>query len=139
MVYADELAFNPYGVRAKSWAATGMNQPLRKGGLKLPPLYGLVLMTASTGLFAYLVSPHAILIQDALELFSQVHSREQAAGNPRAGEQGSAQAGKTLLFWDNLPMHRSRVVLEGVRELGWAVSYNAPYSSAWHCIEAAFA
>ena len=49
------------------------------------------------------------------------------------------QQGVTTLFWDNLRSHHSRDLLGLVESFGWQVVFNAPYSSAWHSIETAFA
>lgn len=35
-------------------------------------------------------------------------------------------------------MHRNKDVIRAVKDLGWTMQYNAPYSSQWHCIETAF-
>jgi hypothetical protein len=125
VVYADEISFNPYSTRAKAWAHTGTNQPLFKGGLQLPPLYALVCMSSTEGLVSYVLSERPIRSEDALSLFAALSGRDSPAGN--------------LLFWDNLPLHRSGRVLAAAGEAGFRVLFNAPYSSAWHCIETAFA
>lgn len=125
VLHADELAFSAYSTRAKAWARTGENQPLFKGGLRLPPLYALVCMSATEGLVSYVLSERPIQTTDALALFTGLSGRDSPAGS--------------LLFWDNLPMHRSRVVLAAAAGAGLRVLFNAPYSSAWHSIETAFA
>lgn len=125
ILYADEVAFVPYSVRAKSWARTGENQVLRKGGSRLRPLYALVCVTPETGLLSYVLSEAPIRKPDALTLFEALADREPLTNS--------------ALFWDNLPMHRSREVVAGASEHDLTLTYNAPYSSKYHCIELAFA
>jgi hypothetical protein len=124
ILYADEVSFNAYGVRMRSWAGLGENQTLSKGNLKLPPLYVLV-VSAEVGLEAYSLSSRPIRGPDAIELIQSMGARQRS--------------GTTTLFWDNLPMHRNREVVQSVEDQGWLPLYNAPYSGPWHCIEVAFA
>jgi hypothetical protein len=121
----DELVFSPYSIRAKAWAGVGENQGLSKGGLRIPAIYAIVAMSREHGLAGFVISEKPIVKQDALNLLSAF--------------EGAGIFNETVLFWDNLRMHHSKVIVERVAELGWTMAFNAPYSSAWHCIEAAFA
>jgi transposase len=125
VLYCDELSFSPYSTRAQTWAGKGFNQALTKGNLRLPALYAVVVISASGGLESFYMSEAPIVIADLLKLFWSMRPYYQQ--------------GVTTLFWDNLRSHHSRDLLGLVESFGWQVVFNAPYSSAWHSIETAFA
>jgi hypothetical protein len=125
VLYCDEISFSAYGTSAKSWARVGENQILTKGALRLPTLYAMVVISGEAGLEGFYMSESPIVISDSLQLLWNMKNFYQPH--------------ETVLFWDNLRGHHSREVLALVASFNWQVLFNAPYSSAWHCIETAFA
>lgn len=75
IVYADELQFNAYQVQARSWAHLHENQEVSKGGLRLPVLYALVLVSERDGLEAFVMGQEPIVRQHALDLFQDLSTR----------------------------------------------------------------
>lgn len=87
-------------------------------------LAAVVMISSTNGLEGFRIQKKSIKTLDIIDVLNDLNKNYN---------------GKPLtIFLDNLRAHHSRLLCDYVKENGWELLFNAPYSSRFNCIENIF-